>query len=1199
MGWTDAQGYCIDARGGTVLVSAAAGSGKTTVLVERVAQRVADRETPVDIDRMLIVTFTQAAAAEMKQRLAKRLAKCLQEDPDNARLARQQMLLPSAQISTIHGFCTAFLRENFEAAGISPRFTVAEERVAKMLQAEALEETLEIFYAAAEDGFLRFCKTVNGTAKDDRDVRKKVLEIYDDIQAQAFPLQWLREACSVPSADKPLFETVWGKKLHTHATAMLAFVTERVTQAMAALAENETYAKFYARIAAFPAELHNAACVFADAANGWDACKRAVDGVWPPTLSGKKDVDPLLLEPVEAAWGLVKDVIKELKGFFAQTEAEVRAGLVETAPALLAVYELVETFTKRFAAKKRERGCLDFNDLEHVTLRLLCDEQTGEPTLLARETAEKYTEIYVDEYQDTNEAQDTIFRMLDYGTKKSFFVGDVKQSIYGFRQANPQIFLSKKAKFTPYDGKTFPACISLDKNFRSRHEVTGIVNFVCSQVMTADFCGIDYRGGEELVHGADEADNPSPVEILLAENPFSAAEMNVEQLEARVIAERVADLIQNGRVTEKDKKTDTVFLRPVRYGDICILLRGRGNRPIAYAAALEEKGIPVRKDKTLPLFATEEVGTALSFLRAVDNPLRDVPLMAVMLSPSGGFSADECAQIRICAKEARYTKATSLYAALLIAEKGDVPAALQQKIRSFLALLRHYRRLAATLDAEAFINRLYDDTGMTLLAAAGEDGIQKVANLRALAEIARGYESNSFKGLSAFVRYIDRMESEQADMAAPSPAAGQVDAVSIMTIHGSKGLEFPIVILGNMAKSIREDSDKDPFCMHGTGAGTDTKGAASAALMLYDEDTAETAGTAAVAGIHLAKRYTQYAEEARLLYVALTRAKEKLICVYTDYRLFKHIEALAQFVPREDTFSTAALIELGSVGEWLLAALLRHPEAHLLRHIAGAIDIETIADETPLICRQIVAADYLPQDDAAAEEDPGKEDDGKVPPIEGLYERLSYRYPYALLDTVPVKLAASELAHRDADNAFVATRRPAFLSETGLTPAEKGTALHTFMQFADFTAASVAPEKEADRLYDEGFLTAAQREVLDTARIAAFFAHPLYARMCAADKLWREHAFTVPLSVAALDPALSELAEETLVVQGIADCVFEEDGALVIVDYKTDRVKDTALLRQRYAKQLEIYREALEQTLSKPVKEMLLYGFHLDDTVTI
>lgn len=1189
MGWTKAQEQCIKTRGGTVLVSAAAGSGKTTVLVERVTSRIADKTNPVDIDRLLIVTYTKAAAAEMKQRLANRIASSLQENPDNGHLARQQMLLPSAQISTIHGFCVNFLRENFEAAGIPPRFTIADDNTISLLKAEALDETLEYFYTTSEDGFIKLCKVLNGNARNDKKIRERVLDVYEAIQSQPFPLSWLRKACATPDVTKSLLESTWGERIRKYAKEKLLLVADCVEKEIAPLATMEESVVLYTNVKDYPGTLRNEACVIADPANGWDVCKGAVAAVWPPTLKGASQADPVIAKALETMWKWIKEQVlqKDLQMLFRRSEAEEKALLQETAPMMQALVGLVEMFSERFAAKKLEQACLDFGDLEHFTLRLLCDEETDMPTALARETAEKFDEIYVDEYQDTNQAQDTIFRMLSCANNSSFFVGDVKQCIYGFRQANPQNFIKKKEDFFEYDGEHFPACIPLDKNFRSREEVTKTVNFVCEQVMTKAFCGIDYTDGEQLQHGATDVEESVPVEILLSDDTFAASELKAETLEARIVAERIEDLIKNGWVTAKDKKTDTVFKRPVEYRDICILLRGRATRPFALAAALEEKSIPVQKDKALPLLDADEVNMALCFLRVVDNPLLDIPLMTVMLSSTVGFTADECAQIRIFACEADADK-LPLYSALLAAEKGIASLPLREKITAFLTLLQRYRRLAATMGAEEFINRLYDDTGMLLAAAADTDGIQKVANLRGLTELARGFERNGFRGLSAFVRYIDRLESEHAKLEAPQPA-GQANAVTIMTIHGSKGLEFPVVILANMTKKIRKDASTEVFCLHNEGA----------AVCAYDQEEAAPQRTALFEGMELAKRYTDFAEEARLLYVALTRAKDRLICVYADYKLETYLQKLAKYVSRERCISTAALMQMGSVGEWLLTALFRHPKAHVLRTLGKATDVETLEIEAPLEVKWLDAAAYLDMDDAAEQETAQQDTQTVSITADKLYERMAYTYAYAPLSAIPVKVAASELAHRDIGGAFVATCRPAFLSDSGMTPAERGTALHAFMQLADFDAAAKDPAQEAQRLCDEGFLSAAEKDALDMTRIRAFFAHPLYGRLQKADAVWREYAFTVPLSVAALDPSLASMAEETLIVQGMADCVFEEEGALVIVDYKTDRVKDAVTLQERYKKQLEIYRNALEQTLGKPVKETLLYAFQLDDTVTV
>ncbi len=1179
--WTPAQQNCIDARGGSVLVSAAAGSGKTSVLVERVIRRITDEKEPVDIDRLLIVTFTKAAAAEMKQRLSVRLGEFIAADPENMRLQRQQMLLPTAAISTIDGFCTAFLREHFDACGISPRFGIAEGTTATMLQNEALVETLEVFYAAGEDGFLQLCDLLNGR-RDDTGVKNAVLNTYNFIQAQAFPHRWLREACTVPT-DAALSDTVWGQYIRRFTAEHLGFLAQMAKKSLLPLVQMPAAAGYYNRLQGDIAVLERTALTVADATNDWDTCIRGLVSAIPDRLPSAKGIDKSYTEPIKAAWSIIRDDLrKKLLPLFGESEQQATAELLATAPKLSALCALTEAFDTRYSVKKQERQLLDFSDLEHLTLNLLCDEQTGSPTPLAKEAAAGYAEILVDEFQDTNAVQDTIFRMLNDAANACFFVGDVKQSIYGFRQAMPEIFMQKKAAFSPFDGVSYPAYITLGENFRSRREVTGAVNFVFEQLMTPAFCGIDYKDGEGLIPANTTYPAASTeTEVLLFDNPFAEKEVSADILEARLIAARIRELRETGSVTEKG------MLRPVKYSDICILLRSRGSHAAAIAAELNRLGIPTSTDVGTPFFTTSEIQTALALLRTVDNPLRDISLAALLLSPIGGFSADDLAAARICAKDAA-EKRPSLYAAFLSAANAEtVPAALRTKIQQFLHTLQRQRRLAVSMAADELLTRLLEETGMLSAAAAGNDGEQRVANLRELMRLARDFEQNSFRGLSAFVRYIDRLETEKGDLTA-TPSAGGGDAVAVMTIHGSKGLEFPIVFMAHLFGEFNRDASRQALLLHGT---------AGAALTGYDAKTMTATRTVSQNGVLTATKYTALAEELRVLYVAMTRAKEKLITVFVKKNLPARMQKLVSFLPDSDTVDTPRMLAMTSPGDWLLAAFLRHTDASYLRYMAAATNIETLPCDTPLICREYTP-DALPhtamqsQAVQAAAADPTA--------VAALKERLSFRYPYAALSSVPVKVAASELAHKAQDAAFVATRRPAFLSEGGLTPAERGTALHTFMQFADYTAAAENTAKEADRLYDAGFLTAPQREVLDLARIDHFFQSPLYARMCAADSVQREYAFTVPLAVTAFDSTLPNAFEkETMVVQGIADCLFEEDGALVIVDYKTDRVKDPAALAALYKQQLMIYREALSKTLDKPVKQTLLYSFHLGKTVEV
>lgn len=1179
--WTTAQQHCIHARGGSLLVSAAAGSGKTSVLVERVVNRISDQTNPVDIDRLLIVTFTRAAAAEMKQRLSARLSQCLAEHPDDRRLERQQMLLPTAAISTIDGFCTAFLRENFEAAGLSPRFRVIEGGDETLMRGEALEETLEVFYAAAEEHFLKLSDLLNGR-RDDSGLKNAVLSTYDFIQAQAYPTQWLREHIFPADPDAPLSETGWGQVIRRFTAQKLGFLAGVAAKAAAPLREIEDADAYAAHLMGDVAVLERTALTVSDPDNDWDRCIRALEAAIPGNLPRAKGLPSDRTDAVKDAWAMVRKELRDtLLPLFGDSEQILRRDLLNTRPQLFVLCDLIEAFSLRYGQKKAQKQLLDFSDLEHLTLTLLRDPATGMPTPLAQELSRRYTEILVDEYQDTNEVQDTIFRMLSCPENTQFFVGDVKQSIYGFRQAMPEIFMQKKDAFSPFDGVSFPAYITLGENFRSRPEVTGTANFLFQQLMTKHFCGIDYTDGEELLAAAPyPANDGAATECLLLDHAYGEREVSVNRSEAQLIAVRIRELMTSGQVTENG------VLRPVQHRDICILLRSRSTHAAVYADELRAQGIPVHIDTGAPFFEAPVVQTALSLLRSIDNPLRDVSLMALLLSPIGGFTADDCAALRVLAREHGGDRSPALYAALTLAAGHAEDAALGKKADNMVARLRHFRRLSVSLPADELLRRLFDETALLSAAAAGPDGKQRVSDLRQLMQYARSYEQNGFRGLSAFVRYLDRLENDKRDLSAAPPGVGS-DAVSLMTIHASKGLEFPIVFLTHLFGEFHRETGRQPLVLHG---------AAGAALSGYDDEQMTAFRTVSQNGVQLAMRYTALAEELRVLYVAMTRAREKLIAVFVKKHLPARLKKLASFLPDAPVIDTPRLLTMQSLGDWMLSALLRHPDAVLLRELAGDPDIPVLMEQSPLVCRLMTPDELtaVPPDEpnAAAMPDPHL--------LEALQKRLNFRYPFAPLQAVPAKLAASELAHRKQALDFVASRRPAFLSADGLTPAERGTALHTFMQFADYAAAAADPAEEADRLLAEGFLSQVQRDALSMNKIRSFFAGPLYARMLAAHRLWREYAFTAPMPAGDFDPALpAPVADEHIVIQGIADCVFEENGALVIVDYKTDRIKDPAALAVRYQKQLDLYRQALTETLGLPVKETLLYSFYLNQTVVV
>ena len=1176
--WTEGQHNAIATRGGSVLVSAAAGSGKTTVLVERVIGRITDPENPVDIDRMLIVTYTKAAAAEMRGRLSKRLGDLIAENPDDLRLQRQQMLLPTAHISTIHGFCGAFLRENFDKLGISPRFRIAEESETSILKQEAMEETLEVFYAAGEEDFLKLSDLLNGR-RDDSGIRDAVMQTFNAFQAQAFPLAWLKEACLPKDAHLPIGQTAWGQQVRRFTAQRLQVHLEITQNARLPFRGLNEAAGYLAVLDDFAALLEQAILTLSDEQNGWDVCIRALENAVFDRLPSSKGLDKEYVETVKNAFnGYKTDLQKKLIPLFGESEEIATRGVQDTLPKLAAFYRVMALFCERFAAKKAAKQLLDFGDLEHKTLSLLCDADTGEPTPLAKETAKRFSEIFVDEYQDTNTVQDTIFSMLSCDQNSCFFVGDVKQSIYGFRLAMPEIFMAKKDAFAPFDGKHYPATICLGENFRSRKQVTDGVNFVFTQLMTKAFCGIEYDDTEKLIPAATYPERDDcATELLLCDNTFSEKELPTYILEARMIATRIKELMKNGAVTENGGS------RPVKFGDICILTRSRDAHAPQFAAELNRLGVPTEVDTGTPFFQSNDVQTALSLLRVMDNPLRDVPLMSLLLSPIGGFTPDDCAQMRILAKK-DVNKSTSLYTALTLTAETACP--LQEKAAEKLAFLQHWRREAVTLPVHTLLSRLMDETGLLAAAAAGTDGDVRVHILRQLLQYAGQFEQNGFRGLSGFVRFMDRLEQEKGDLSAPAPAVGG-DTVRVMTIHGSKGLEFPVVFLARLFKEFHRDTAADPLVRHNT---------AGIALKGYDGETMTSFPTVSQSGVLIAVRQTSLAEELRVLYVAMTRAKEKLFCVFPLKNLTGRLAKIAQLLPHKPTFDTHRLLMMGSLGDWLLSCFLRHPDATLLRHLSGQPQIVSLDDNSPLICRDFQAEQFIDMEG----EDCAGEAEADTELYTLLQERLAFTYPLAELNTVPSKIAASELAHKETDAAFVAVSRPAFLSETGLTPAAKGTALHTFMQFAHYPAAALDAAAEAERLYQEGFLSLPQKNALDTEKIAHFFDGSLYQRIEKAGKVWREYAFTAPLSVTAYDPTLSDaLQEHTLIVQGIADCAFLEDGKLVIVDYKTDRVQNEQALVHLYKKQLDIYKDALSKALGLPVKETLLYSFHLSKAIPV
>lgn len=1167
--WTSEQRQCIESRGGTLLVSAAAGSGKTSVLVERVIGRVTDMDAPVEIDRLLVVTFTNAAAAEMKQRLSAALSRRIAENPDDLRLQRQQMLLARASISTVHGFCSALLREHFHLLGLPPRFRVAETAETAQLAEEALGEIVEELYRENSPEFNELAALLS-PGRDDGRLFDTILRIHAFVQSHPFPERWMDEKQKEYTADLPIEQTIWGRAVLEQARNILKGAASLISRALKLSDEEPVMAGKYSDTLKREHEMLEAAAKTI-AGMTWDVAGVSAGGLTFGTLPQlRKYGDEARKERVKTLRDKAKDQIyKKLSALFCGSDPECRDDIRSMAGQAKVLFDAVRRFGGRFAELKKARGLVDYNDLEHMALGLLVDESGGK-TDLAAELSRRFDEVMVDEYQDTNAAQDALFRALSREESNLFMVGDVKQSIYGFRQAMPEIFLSRRDSYTKFDGSSYPASITLGNNFRSRPEVTDAVNFMFRQLMTKSICGMDYDEREELIASAKyEPAEGFDTELLIIDGATREKTDDCNAAEARVIAGRIRGMMAGLKVTENGEQ------RAARYGDFCILLRSKNAHAQGYADELTRCGIPVWTASSGGFFAAPEVASAAALLRVIDNPVQDVPLLSVLMSPVFGFTPDDLTSVRLHTPDGR------LFTALRRYSRSGGDAGLRERAAAILKQIDGWRVLAVTMPADRLIHRIYEDSSLPSIYAAMRHGAQRVANLRLLHETARRFEQKGFRGLSAFVKLLDRAERQGGELSAV-PSAGAEDAVRIVSIHHSKGLEFPFVFLAGLGRQFNRESSNENLLLHaGMGFGFKRR----------DPETLTQWNTLPRLAVSLTMARSERAEELRVLYVAMTRAKEKLCMVMTVNSPENRLAALAAVIGDEPSLPPHAVLGAGGMSDWVLSAALRHPSGGHLRALAGddcvpvrpagyGWNIEVLRSPKPGEI-EVSAERTAEPDDEFSEE---------------IKRRMVYRYPFYIYSALPAKLAASELSHGKVRRENVASARPAFLSEGGLTPAERGTALHTFMQFADYDAAASDVKSEIGRLVSRGFLTPEQGAVIPVNRVNRFFKGGLYKRMERADRLLREVHFTI--DVPALELIDGEApdggGDEMLVIQGIADCVMEENRGLTVVDYKTDHVKDPDALIRRYAEQLRIYSRALERTLGLPVRECLLYSFSLD-----
>lgn len=1173
--YTKNQQDAIDVLGGNILVSAAAGSGKTAVLTERVI-RLLTGENGIEADRLIIVTFTVLAAEEMRHRISGRLSELLAADPTNKRLQSQQLLLAKAKISTIHSLCSGLMRDNFQKLSISADFRIADETEITIIKNDSIEEVMSDFYTAEDKEFLELVEFTS--VRNDDKLCELALSVYDFIRSFAYPKRFLEEALLMYQTCGSIGKSVWYKDVFYHISQALQSAITSLDDALF-LIENDAAVKD-SYFPAFSSDRAQLVAILDDLmAENWDsAVEKSANFERVKLKAVRKYEDKGFLEELKQKRENSKQIFKKTATRYLNcTAAEFQDDIQILTKKTQKLFEIVTQLYDLIEAKKQEQNILDYADLEHYTLRLLVDPKTGNKTDIAEILSQSFDEIMIDECQDINEVQSLIFQTLSKNEQNLFMVGDVKQSVYRFRKAMPQLFIEKKRRFAPYDSTTHTnssqAVITLESNFRSRAEVCDTVNWIFSQIMSEQMGEIEYDNTEELVAKASyPAYSGAFSEIHVVEH-LATDDRDKTVVEAQYIGELIKQMITDGyEVSGKNG------MRRCQFGDFAILLRAKKGKADVFSKELTNMGISCFSDTAEGYFGEYEITIAINLLRVIDNPLLDVCLLSVLMSPMFSFSADTVTAIRLV------NKAAPLYLAMAeLAEAGDL------QCKSCIAILAALRQKSVTAQVDELLQEIYDQTDFIALShvISVGSGRQRDANLRLLLTYAKQYESMGTGGLSGFLRYIDRVIDGDQDFSCANIAAHNSDTVKIMSIHGSKGLEFPICIVADCAKGFNKmDLNK----------GHQMNSRLGFSMKISDNDTLKSYASLPFEAIRLQSEKEAISEEMRVLYVALTRAKEKLIMVTTLKKPHEKLAEIAASLGESFKLPPFNVYSSDSYSDWILEAALRHPDLSDIRQEIGA-------STTPVIQAGFKLKAFFKE--APQIETTKRSKQQFISPVDlELARRLEatfgYEYPFKTLTQIPAKLTATLIAKQGEVHEVSLKLEPRFLSSKGLSPADKGTVLHNFMQYCDFAAAKIDLPAEINRLVSKRFITKVEAEVLDTKKIAAFLCSPLYARMEVASGLFREYKFLHFIKAGEVDSELEgEFADKQILIQGIADCIMVENNHITIIDYKTDFEKDEQVLIERYRNQLKTYKGAVENAFNLPVSQCLLYSLSLGREIEI
>ncbi|HBF7899188.1 helicase-exonuclease AddAB subunit AddA [Clostridioides difficile] len=1268
--WTKEQLEVIESRECNLLVAAAAGSGKTAVLVERIIQMITSRENPIDIDKLLVVTFTNAAASEMRERIGDAIGKALDENPENKHLQNQLVLLNKSSITTIHSFCLDVIKSNFHRISLDPNFRIGDQTECAILKQEAIEEVFEDLYEERDEGFLNLVESY-AERGGDKEVQDIILGIYSFAMASPEPKKWLIDSAERFNIDEnfDFSQSIWARAiLDTVKIEIngLCLNMERTLKEVESIEELETFAE------KLSVEYKKIADISQACNKSWDeAYKKMASMSFENYVKGvkriSKDAPSYIKESKEKAKTIRDKTKKSLESIvsaiFNKDNDSIREEIKYLYNIVKPISNVVLRFEEEYSNKKREKGIIDFNDIEHFALNILTDvDEKGNiiPSDIAVGYRNKFYEIFIDEYQDSNLVQEVLLKAVaNTETPNRFMVGDVKQSIYRFRQAKPELFLQKYNNYNDKKGSSHRK-IMLYKNFRSREEVVDAVNYIFENIMNENIGEIEYTEKERLNLGAnfnvdtdeksiiggateihliqkdnkldDDIINDKDDRINNKENEIEEEEkLDNIQLEARMVGNIIKDLMkvnEDGKIQKVyDKGIDGY--RPVEFRDIVILLRATSAWAPVFADELMNMDIPTYADVGVGYFDTIEIKTILSLLQIIDNPMQDIPLISVLKSPIFGFTPEDLIDIRVQSKDKIFyevLKSTAEYDGFTDSQNENESEFIPSeecinKSKDFLIKLKEFKEKSMYMSTDEFIWYLYTRTGYYAYVGALPGGSQRQANLKVLFERAKQFEETSLKGIFNFVNFIEKLKKSSSDMGSAKTLGENANVVRIMSIHKSKGLEFPVVICSAMGKNFNtQDFKKSILYHHNLGYGP----------QFVDYERRISFPSIAKEALKSKINIENLSEEMRVLYVAFTRAKEKLIITGSTRNIQDSIKRWSNGVESLDTISQYEILKGKNFLDWIMPCVLRHRDLSNLLEEVGLDAVFNVEHNSKWYGKLWNKNDILVEKKSDEEKESIEEILEKIDvnnPDSDYYseieEKLNYIYPYEFSTRKPATISVTEIKkiQNNYEEELINTifeqkvilKKPLFIQNEEerekISGTERGTIVHLVMEVLDLKNVSSVNDirSQIRGFVSKGIITEKQASIVNPYKIYKFFASNIGKRMLNAEIINREKSIYAQVNMKDIyiyeklinndDKKLYD--NESVMLRGIVDAYFEEENQIVLVDYKTDFVNEENInqIIEKYKKQLDLYADIIETLTGKSVKEKCIYLFGVDEAV--